>query len=64
MQRLPAFLLAARILATLGMAFTLAIGIFLVLAERYVTGLAVLAAFPPFFLLLWFAEGPQPRGQE
>lgn len=64
MQRLPVLLVAARIIATLGMALTLAIGIFLVLAERYVAGAAVVAAFPPFFLLLWFAEGPEPRSSE
>ncbi|HEX5938958.1 MAG TPA: hypothetical protein VFZ12_01220 [Dehalococcoidia bacterium] len=55
------YLVAARILAVLGMSFAIAVGIFLMLAGGLLIGFAILLAALPFFLLMRYVENRTPR---
>lgn len=59
--RISPFVVAGRILAVIGMALSVSLGVFLLVGGVWIVGLAVLAAFLPFFALLFLVERLSPR---
>lgn len=57
------YLIAARIIAVLGMSFAIAVGIFLILAGGFVIGLVILALALPFFFLMRYVEQRTPAAE-
>ena len=55
------YLVAARILAVLGMSFAIAVGVFLMLAGGVLVGFLILVTAVPFFLLMRYVENRTPR---
>ena len=55
-DRAMALLAVVRIISVLGMAFGIALGIFLLLGGWWLTGLISLAAAVPFFTLMRYME--------
>jgi hypothetical protein len=55
------YLVAARILAVLGMSFAIAVGLFLMLAGAVLVGFLILIAALPFFFLMRYVENRTPR---
>jgi hypothetical protein len=54
------YLVAARILAVLGMSFAIAVGVFLMLAGGLLVGFLILITAIPFFLLMRYVENRTP----
>jgi hypothetical protein len=55
------YLVAARIVAVLGMSFALAIGIFVAMAGPVLLGLGIAVLAAPFFLLMRYVERRTPH---
>lgn len=54
------YLIAARIIAVLGMSFAIAVGMFLLLAGGFIAGLVILLIAVPFYLLMRYVERRTP----
>jgi hypothetical protein len=58
------YLIAARIVAVLGMSFALAIGIFALLAGAVLPGIGIALLATPFFFLMRYVEARTPYGDD
>lgn len=57
------YLIAARIIAVLGMSFALAVGLFLVLAGSFILGIVIMPIAIPFFALMRYVEAKTPYSE-